>query len=176
MNIRVEKPKDSRMDAVVFIDEAHSRQHASKHYNATFYATGGPSTAISVLITAPPSIASSGNIIHAIFTVEADKGILWTVSEAPNVGATTSTAIVVYNNDRNSILTSGTIFVGNPSSYVSSGTILSQHVTGANGAPSIDANARNEFLLASNIKYLVYVLPTATTTQTVINNTFYLEQ
>jgi hypothetical protein len=174
-NVYINKPIDARTGAVVSIDEAHSKQHYGKHFNATFYAIGGPSTAVSVLITAPPSIASSGNIVHSIFTVEADKGIYWTIGEAPNVGATTSTAIVVYNNDRNSTSTSGTVFVGNPSSYVSSGTILTQHVTGANGAPSIDANARNEFLLKSNTNYLVYVIPTSTTTQTIINCTLYLE-
>jgi len=168
--------KDSRGGALVVIDAAHNKQHLSKHFNATFYSTGGPSTAISVLVTAPPSLASSGNIIHSVFTVESDKGVYWTLSEAPNVGATTSTAIVVYNNDRNSTAISGTVFVGNPSGYVSSGTILTSHVTGANGAPSVDANARNEFLLKSNTNYLVYAVPSATTTQTIINCTFYLEQ
>ena len=175
-NVRIEKPIDIRTGAIVSIDEAHSKQHYGKHYNATFYAIGSPSTAVSVLLTAPPSIASAGNIMHTVFTVEADKGVYWVVGEAPNVGATTSSAIVVYNNDRNSIATSGTVFVGNPSSYISSGTILTSHVTGANGAPSIDANARNEFLLKSNTNYLVYVTPSATTTQTIINCTFYLEQ
>ena len=176
MNVRIEKPIDIRTGAIVSIDEAHSKQHYGKHYNATFYAIGSPSTAVSVLLTAPPSIASAGNIVHAIFTVEADKGIYWTLGEAPNVGATTSTAIIVYNNDRNSASTSGTVFVGNPSTYVSSGSILTSHVTGANGAPSIDANARNEWILKSNSTYIVYALPTATTTQTIINCTFYLEQ
>ena len=176
MNTYITKPIDARTGAIVSIDEAHSKQHYGKHFNATFYSLGGPSTAVSVLITALPTIASGGNIMHAVFTVEADKSVYWTVGEAPNVGATTSSAIVVYNNDRNSIATSGTTFVGNPSSYISSGTILTSHVTGVNGAPSIDANARNEFLLKSNTNYLVYVVPSATTTQTIINCTFYLEQ
>jgi hypothetical protein len=171
-NIRVEKPIDIRTGAMITIDEAHSKQHYGRHFNATFYATGGPSTAVSVLITAPPT---AGSVVHALFTVEADKSVYWVVGENPNVGATTSTAIVVYNNDRSSTSTSGTVFVGNPSTYVSSGTILTQHVTGANGAPSIDANARNEFLLVPNSKYLIYVTPSSTTTQTIINCTFYLE-
>jgi hypothetical protein len=111
--------------------------------------------------------------MHTLFTVEADKGIYWTVSEAPNAAG--GSAITVYNNDRASATTSGSVFLGN-TTYTSSGTILTQHVTGANGAPSIDANARNEFLLIPNTKYLVYVLPSATTTQTIINCTFYLEQ
>jgi hypothetical protein len=41
MNIRVEKPVDIRTGAVVSIDEAHSKQHYGKHFNATFYAVGG---------------------------------------------------------------------------------------------------------------------------------------
>jgi hypothetical protein len=173
MNVRIEKPKDSRVDGIIVIDEAHSKQHASKHFNATYYAVGSPSTAVSVLLTTPPSIASGGNIMHTLFTVEADKGIYWIVGEAPN--ATGGSAITVYNNDRASLVTSGSVFLGN-TTWTSSGTILTQHVTGANGAPSIDANARNEFLLVPNTKYLVYVIPTSTTTQTIINCTFYLEQ
>jgi hypothetical protein len=112
--------------------------------------------------------------MHTLFTVEADKGIYWVIGEAPN--ATGGSAITVYNNDRASATTSGSVFLGN-TTYTSSGTILTQHVTGANGAPSIDANARNEFLLKSNTNYLVYVTPSpTTTTQTIINCTFYLEQ
>ena len=173
MNVRIEKPKDSRVEGMIVIDEAHSKQHASKHFNATFYSVGSPSTAVSILLTTPPSIASGGNIMHTLFTVEADKGIYWTISEAPN--ATGGSAIVVYNNDRASVATSGSVFLGN-TTYTSSGSILSSHVTGANGAPSIDANARNEWILNPNTKYLVYALPSATTTQTIINCTFYLEQ
>jgi hypothetical protein len=169
--IAITKPRDTRIDAIVVIDAVHSKQHASKHYNATFYAVGSPTTTVSLLVTAPPA----GNIMHALFSVESDKGIYWTISEAASVGATTSTAIVAYNNDRASVATSGAVFQGNPSTYVSSGTILSSHVTGANGAPSIDPNARNEFILVPATKYLVYVVPTATTTQTIINCSFYLE-
>jgi hypothetical protein len=165
-------PKDSRSNSLVTIDITHSKQHASKHYNATYYNVGSPATAVSMLLTSPPTVGSGGSIIHALFSAESDKGIYWTISEAPN--ATGGSSVSIYNNDRSSLITSQTVITGN-TTWTSSGTVLSSHVTGANGAPSIDPNARNEFILKSNTNYLVYVLPSATTTQTIINVTFYLE-
>lgn len=152
------------------IDTVHKKIHDGKSFAATHSVVVGTGTAVTVLISTPAS-----NNIHFAASVESDKGITWTFSEAPN--ASGGTALVEYNCNRNSTTTSGSVLT-HTVTYVSAGSIFETHSIGTSGGPtSISGglgNVRKEYILIPSTLYLIRAVAGAATTTVNINLDYYL--
>lgn len=164
-------PRDAVSGNLKTIDAAHEQIHTGTHFTATHLSKVGTGTAVSVMITTP---ASTVGILHFVCSVAADKSATWTLSEAPS--ATGGSALVAYNNDRNSTTANPATLV-HTVTYTSAGTVLETHIVGSASTPQSKtgglAEARNEWLLKPSTKYLIYAIADAADTNIKINVPFY---
>ena len=153
------------------IDHSHAEIHNGVHY--TFSQTQATTTtAVSVLITTP-----AASEFHTVFSIGAGAAASWTFSEAPNATVTGATAMVAYNNNRQSTTTSGAVVVSKPT-FTSTGTVLQKGYIGAYTNPAKGngdvGEIRNEWILKASTKYLIQATPVATGTIE-ISGAFYAE-
>lgn len=156
-------PRESISGNRPTIDPPHERVHAGKHFTAYHEVTVGTGTAASILFTTP---AATVGYIHFVCSVESDKAVDWTFSEAPN--ASGGTAITSQNNNRNSSTTDPLTAITHTCTYTSSGTVLENHIAGTNQPATKlggTAEARNEWLLLPETQYLIYAVAAAADTK-----------
>ena len=158
-------PQDGLSGNIKTIDPVHCMIHDGVHFTASHQVTIGTATAATVLFQTPAS--SQSMTIHFVCGVEADKEVTWTLSEAPN--ASGGSALVSYNNNRKSDITSPATLTHTPT-YVSSGTVLESHVAGSGtGSPASskvggESENRNEWDLKNDTLYLIRVAALNATT------------
>ena len=147
-------PTDSISGAREIIDPSHESIHDGRHFTATHSVSVGTATAVTVLFKTPP--ASEEKYIHFTCSVEADKAVDWTFSEAPN--ASGGTTLVAHNNNRRSENGDPLTSLAHTATYVSAGTVLEGHIMGTNQPATKlggEAEARNEWDLEVDTFYLV---------------------
>ena len=153
------------------IDHSHAEIHEGNHF--TFAQTQATTTtAVSVLITTP-----AASEFHTVFSIGAGAAASWTFSEAPNATVTGATAMIAYNNNRQSTTTSGAVVVSKPT-FTSTGTVLQKGYIGAYTNPAKSSGGagdeRNEWILKASTKYLWRVVPSTGST-IAIAGAFYVE-
>jgi len=164
-------PRDSVSGNLKTIDASHEQIHAGTHFTATHLSKVGTGTAVSVMLTTP---ASTVGIIHFVCSVSADKSATWTFSESPS--ATGGSALIAYNNDRNSAIANPATLT-HTVTYTSAGTVLETHIVGSASTPQSKtgglAEARNEWILKPSTKYLIYAIADAADTNIKVNIPYY---
>ena len=159
-------PQDLTSGNVLIIEPEHGVIHEGAHYTVSYDTTvAGSGSVTSLLITTPA--ASEDKYLHFVCSVNADKKVIWTLSEAPE--ATAGSVLTSYNNNR--AMTSSTspaTVTANPT-ITSVGTVLETHIVGSASTNQSkvggNANARNEWVLAAATKYLLRVVTTEATTE-----------
>jgi len=154
------------------IDYAHHEIHAGSHYTVYLRdAAVAETSVLSVLITSP----ATGEM-HTVVAVNASLAGAFTMSEAPN--ASGGSAIVAYNNNRQSTNTATLVATSNPT-YVSSGTVLIAGGIGAAGNPAKVLGGafagRQEWILDQSTLYLLRFVSAAASNDVTIILEWYEE-
>lgn len=161
-------------ESIPIIDYQHKKVHEGEHFTASKYISLAPASAVNVLITAP---ATGEYHFTAEIAVDAVAIVTW--SKTPGYDASGSTVISSYNNNENSVNTSGIVhrYGG---IYVSSGTLLETWLAGASsGNPGQRITMggalgqRHEWILAPESTHLLRVVAGAATCQTVVRMYYY---
>jgi hypothetical protein len=135
-------------------------------FRASYTATVGTGTAVSVLIEVPATGA-----YHMIVECECKKAGTFVLSEDPNATATSGTAVTSFNLNRKSATSGGLTLTGD-GTYTSAGTVLERHVIGGISGPNAQSAP---YLLNVSKKYLGRFTADGTTSETVFNLLYYKE-
>jgi hypothetical protein len=153
-------------DSLPVIDHFRRKVNDGLAFIATYTATVGTGTAVTVLIQVPATGA-----YHMIVECECKKAGTFVLSEAPNATATSGTAITSLNANRQST-TADTLTLTGDGTYTSSGTVMERHVIGGISGPNA---ASVPYVLNVSTKYLARFTADGTTSETVFNLLYYKE-
>ena len=152
---------DASTDTMQTIDYAHHEVHSGSHYYVSGHTTLVSGGTIQFTLQTPDTTKEA----HMLFNISASDVTTVTVYEG-STGISGGTAIVPFNNNRNSANTSGLTVTVNPA--VTSGTAIidaySFGSTGGGNAPSIGGSASrdDEIILKHNTTYLWRIVSGAT--------------
>lgn len=155
---------DNATNALAIIDYAHHEIHAGKSFcmSQTTNDLGGET---GDLIQIYWTTADSAEMMHMLFTAKASGEVLFEFREAPTGGATGGSPITPINHRRDSNNVSNVQSAFGGGTIATGGTLLHSEYMGATGFFSSqagdDSRGRNEFILAPNTKYAIYITDTS---------------
>jgi len=134
------------------INQEHHEIHNGDHYNICDYALNQASGAIIEFVMTTPA---TGPNIHLTLGVSSSSGATIELFEG-TAGVTGGTALTPRNNNRESIKTSLTTVIKDPTTITSDGTRASGYLAGGNRFGGFLQRER-EFVLAKNQSYLIRI-------------------
>lgn len=158
------------------IDKVHCEVHEGNHYTVANSTTVIATSTYFILAITPNTTVQ----MHMQFNLSAQAAAILTFNKTPTAASTGTVTYTINNNNQNSTNVATMIVRQVASSDVTStGTILEGYAIGASAtAPPTRiggyAENRNEWILATNSKYLFYITSVSTNTLT-WNLTWYEE-
>lgn len=157
---------DNYLKALVTIDSIHNSVHSGKVYSSSEFFNMTTTATHNHLINTPDTASSI--IIHAFFDHSSPNGIFsFSLYESPEV--TTSTALPLYNNNRNSSNTTA-VKLFETSSVSTTGTLLCSESIGSGSKGGSTGTGISSFILKQNASYLVQFI--AYTASLTVNHNF----
>jgi hypothetical protein len=165
-------PLDDRSGARVCIDYPHHEIHEGNHYTVAYSKTINSGSVSSIMIT---TSALSSGVVHLVAISESSLAGTWLFAEGTS--ASVGSALTVFNNNRISANTSGTVIVGSPT-VTTVGTTLETHVIGADSGASRTggtAENRGEWILSASTSYIIQFTSSAASNPVNLMFSFYVE-